>query len=181
MEQRQIKVIMVGDAYTGKTALIKQYVHGVFSTAHQGSTGVHCVLKVLPWSDSCEVRLQIWDIHGYALRFSMNMTRLYYREAAAAFVVLDSTRPSSLYSALEWKRDLDAKIQMPDGSPIPVILIMNKCDQLRHPEITDTRALCAFAAEHGFTDFYETTACDSEHQVLSSYIGVFTFCIVWPC
>jgi hypothetical protein len=45
---------------------------------------------------------------------------------------------------------------------------MTKCDQPKHPEIPNTEELRAFATEHGFADFYETTARDPQHQVLPS-------------
>ncbi len=155
---------MVGDFDTGKTQLLRRYVHGVFSTKFQRTIVDFC-LKELPWLDS-RVFLQIWDIGG-TIKFVANFRR-YYRETSGAFVVFDSTQPRSFLSVLEWKKSIDDCVQMPDGSPIPIILIMNNCDRPKHPEIPDTEELRAFAAEHGFADFYETTARDPQHQVLPS-------------
>ena len=55
-----------------------------------------------------------------------NMTRVYYKEAVGAFIVFDVTRQSTFESVAKWKQDLDAKVQLPDGSPIPCVLLANK-------------------------------------------------------
>jgi len=54
------------------------------------------------------------------------MTRVYYKEAIGAFIVFDVTRPSTFDAVQKWKTDLDSKVQLPDGSPVPCILLANK-------------------------------------------------------
>lgn len=54
------------------------------------------------------------------------MTRVYYKEAVGAFIVFDVTRRNTFESVANWKSDLDSKVQLPDGSPIPCILLANK-------------------------------------------------------
>lgn len=38
----------------------------------------------------------------------------------------DVTRSATFDAVIKWKQDLDAKVQLPDGSPIPCILLANK-------------------------------------------------------
>lgn len=54
------------------------------------------------------------------------MTRVYYKEAVGAFVVFDVTRSATLEAVPKWKADLDAKVALPDGRPIPTVLLANK-------------------------------------------------------
>lgn len=54
------------------------------------------------------------------------MTRVYYKEAVGAFIVFDVTRSATFDAVIKWKQDLDSKVQLPNGSPIPCILIANK-------------------------------------------------------
>lgn len=54
------------------------------------------------------------------------MTRVYYKEAVGAFIVFDVTRTSTFDAVIKWKQDLDSKVQLPDGSSIPCILLANK-------------------------------------------------------
>ena len=54
------------------------------------------------------------------------MTRVYYKEAVGAFLVFDVSRPPTFEAILKWKHDLDTKVCLPDGSPIPCLLLANK-------------------------------------------------------
>lgn len=73
-----------------------------------------------------------WDIFPGQERFG-NMTRVYYKEAVGAFIVFDVTRSATFDAVIKWKQDLDSKVQLPNGSPIPCILIANKVSHpIRH-------------------------------------------------
>ena len=43
-----------------------------------------------------------------------------------AFIVFDVLRESTFDAVLKWKNDLDAKVQLPDCSNIPCVLLANK-------------------------------------------------------
>ena len=51
------------------------------------------------------------------------MTRVYYKEAVGAFIVFDITRIDSFEAIIKWKNDLDTKVLLPDGRPIPCVLL----------------------------------------------------------
>jgi Ras-related protein Rab-32 len=90
--------------------------------------------------DDTTIRLQLWvlefniiylflwfsfkDIGGQE-RFG-NLTRIYYKDAVGCIVVYDVSRPTTFDAVSKWKSDLDSKIQLPDGSPLPCILLANK-------------------------------------------------------
>lgn len=125
------KVLVIGDLGTGKTSIIKRYVHQFFSKHYRATIGVDFALKVINWDDDTLIRLQLWDIAGQE-RYG-NMTRVYYKEAVGAFIVFDVTRVQTFESVANWKNDLDSKVQLPDGSPIPCVLLANKvCILLAH-------------------------------------------------
>jgi Ras-related protein Rab-32 len=54
------------------------------------------------------------------------MTRVYYKKAVGCFIVFDATRESTFKGVTKWKTDLDNKVQLPDGNPIPCVLLANK-------------------------------------------------------
>ena len=81
-------------------------------------------LKVINWDADTIIRLQLWDIAGQE-RFH-NMTRVYYKDAVGCFIVFDVTRVSTFESVIRWKNDLDSKVSLPDGNPIPCVLLANK-------------------------------------------------------
>ena len=54
------------------------------------------------------------------------MTRVYYKEAVGAFIVFDVTRLGTFECVQKWKNDLDSKVTLSDGSPVPCVLLANK-------------------------------------------------------
>merc|ERR1712217_549612 len=154
------KVLVVGDIGTGKTSIIKRYVHNIFSMHYKSTIGVDFALKVINWDENSVVRLQLWDIAGQE-RFG-NMTRVYYKEAVGAFVVFDVTRVSTFEAVQKWKSDIDAKVFLSDNRPIPVVLLANKCDLAGKEGICqDRRQMDKFCEENGFIGWFETSAKSS--------------------
>lgn len=84
------------------------------------------------------------------------MTRVYYKYATAAVIVYDLSRPATLHSVLKWKADLAAKVELPNGRPLPVLLVANKCDLGSQPP--NARFLSNFCQEHGFAGWFPTSA-----------------------
>jgi Ras-related protein Rab-32 len=150
------KILVIGELGTGKTSFIKRYVHQFFSQNYRATIGVDFALKVLNWDQSTIIRLQLWDIAGQE-RFG-NMTRVYYKEAVGAFIVFDVTRPATFDAVNKWKTDLDSKVQLPDGSPIPCILLANKCDQPKQGLVALPAKMDEYCKENGFTGWFETSA-----------------------
>ncbi|KAF9423229.1 hypothetical protein HW555_001298 [Spodoptera exigua] len=150
------KILVIGELGTGKTSIIKRYVHQFFSQHYRATIGVDFALKVLNWDANTIIRLQLWDIAGQE-RFG-NMTRVYYKEAVGAFIVFDVSRVATFDAVVKWKNDLDAKVQLPDGSPIPCILLANKCDQQKEGIVNSQAKMEEYCREKGFAGWFETSA-----------------------
>mmetsp|Transcript_48275 Transcript_48275/g.121540 ORF Transcript_48275/g.121540 Transcript_48275/m.121540 type:complete len:315 (-) Transcript_48275:64-1008(-) len=152
------KVIVVGDLGTGKTSLVSRYVKGTFIRGYRATIGVDFILKEIQWNENTTVKLQLWDIGGQE-RFT-NMTKNYYREATCALVVFDVTREKTFEGLKRWKNDIDSKVTLPDGSPLPCILLANKCDLPKGEFFQSDEWMTAFSQEFGFVGWYETSALE---------------------
>ncbi|KAJ9593914.1 hypothetical protein L9F63_014674, partial [Diploptera punctata] len=124
MEEELYKVIIVGDPNVGKTSFVQRYVENSFSSCYKGTVGVDFTLKTVKWSEERTLKLQLWDIAGQE-RFTW-MTKIYYRHCHGCVIIFDLTNRNSFLNAKKWKRDIDTKCTLPDGSPIPCILLANK-------------------------------------------------------
>ncbi|XP_061488118.1 ras-related protein Rab-7L1 [Rhineura floridana] len=153
------KVLIIGDAEVGKTSLVQRYTNDSFNKSYKTTVGVDFALKVVQWSESETVRLQLWDIAGQE-RFT-SMTRMYYKGASACVIMFDVTSVGTFTSCQMWKQDLDSKLKLPDGSPVPCLLLANKCDL--HPWAVTREEIDQFSKENGFTGWTETSVKENKN------------------
>lgn len=86
-------------------------------------------MKTLQWDAETMIKLQLWDISGQER--CRNITRVYYQNTAGAMILFDLSCPNSFRAVEQWKRDLDEKVMLPNGDPVPCLLIGNK---VRNPK-----------------------------------------------
>eukprot|EP01135_Chromosphaera_perkinsii_P009913 Nk52_evm6s1967 gene=Nk52_evmTU6s1967 len=156
LSEKLYKVLVVGEIGVGKTSFIKRYVHNSFTTNYKSTIGVDFALKVINWNPNTVIRLQLWDIAGQE-RFG-NMTRVYYKEALGAIIVFDVSRVSTFEAALKWKQDIEDKVRLPNGDPIPCVIFANKCDLAKEGLVCSAEKMNSFCSEHGFLGWCEISA-----------------------
>eukprot|EP00732_Lithocolla_globosa_P006611 Lithocolla_globosa_v1_NODE_7787_length_900_cov_13.649704.p1 type:complete len:212 gc:universal NODE_7787_length_900_cov_13.649704:123-758(+) len=149
------KVLLIGDVGTGKTSLMKRYCHNIFTDTYKATIGVDFGPKQLSFGEDW-LNMHLWDIAGQE-RFG-NMSRVYYKEATGAFVVVDCTRASTIDGALKWKKDVDSKVVLNNGNPIPVVLLINKCDLVEEFHEEKKRQIDLFCEKNGFDGWFLTSA-----------------------
>jgi len=120
------KILILGDSGTGKTCLVRRSVHAFFTEGYRSTIGVDFSLKVLPWSEDVEIRLQMWDLAGQD-RFS-HLSRLYFSKAAGALLVCDQDNQKTLEGMVRWKKELDSKVGLTAVINIPTVILANKED-----------------------------------------------------
>ena len=105
------------------------------------------------------VRMQLWDIAGQE-RFG-SMTRVYYREADAAVIMFDLTSQRTFEAVAKWKADVDDKVLLSSGEPVPCLLLGNKSD-LPGRAVSDgeVEAMCR---QGGFVGYHAISAKTAEH------------------
>jgi Ras-related protein Rab-32 len=89
------------------------------------------------------------------------VTNVYYKYAIAAVVVFDLSRPATFDAVLKWKDDVNSKVVLANGQPIPAILLANKCDL--EGVVLDSNMLDEFCEEHGFAGWFATSAADNKN------------------
>ena len=120
---------MLGAFSVGKTSLVKQYVHSIFSDKYLSTVGVK-ISKKTTTVGSQEVTLVVWDMEGRDIFTDVNIG--YLRGAMGFFVVADGTRSETLDTALELRALVLDKV-----GAIPNVLLVNKADMTDQWEITE--------------------------------------------
>ncbi|GMH56745.1 hypothetical protein TrVE_jg1799 [Triparma verrucosa] len=106
------KLILLGDAYVGKTSLILRYVHNTFSPHTLATVGSAYISKTLPQKPP--LTLDIWDTAGQERFRGMNMG-LYYRGSRGGVIVYDVTSRTSFEKAKVWLKELREAVGVPDN------------------------------------------------------------------
>jgi small GTP-binding protein len=116
----QKKICMVGVYGTGKTCLVQQYVHSIFSVKYLSTVGVKIDRKRLRVGND-DVTLLLWDLEGRD--GSRDITPSYIRGAHGIIYVADGTRRETV----EQLSDIRTIVTDTVGD-IPSIIALNKVD-----------------------------------------------------
>ncbi len=126
------KICMLGALAVGKTALVQQYVHSIFSDHYLSSVGVKVSKKTVEVKTAAEpVNLLLWDLEGQDDYNAVNTG--YIKGASGLFFVVDGNRGETLSVALMLR---NTALEML-GPTTPHLLIINKEDLKDTWEITD--------------------------------------------
>ena len=117
------KVVIIGDASTGKSSLLRRYCENAFEEQYKCTVGVDFQIKILKMKDQRIVKLQIWDTAGQE-RFKV-MTKSYYRSARACLIIYDITRRETFDNVRTWAEQY---MQSNPGGKHSVMILGNKKD-----------------------------------------------------
>jgi len=144
------KLVLLGDAGVGKTALAVQFVKGQFNEFTESTIGASFLNQTVTLPDDTLVKFQIWDTAGQE-RFH-SLAPMYYRGAQAAIIVYDITNRNSFAKANDWVRELQQQ-----GDPnVVVAYVGNKCDLETNRKVSREEAQ-QYCEENGLF-FMETSA-----------------------
>ncbi|KAI9736705.1 MAG: hypothetical protein M1834_000909 [Cirrosporium novae-zelandiae] len=122
-----VKLVLLGEAAVGKSSLVLRFVNNDFQENKEPTIGAAFLTQKcsLP---TRTIKFEIWDTAGQE-RFA-SLAPMYYRNAQAALVVYDLTKPSSLTKAKHWV----AELQRQASPGIVIALVGNKLD-LTNPSV----------------------------------------------
>ena len=100
-----LKILVIGNSYSGKTSLVNRFVSGKFETSYKTTVACDYQMKPLKIQEQ-EIRIFLWDMVGQDPRVGA-INKLYCRGALGAVVVCDISDKKSMDATLEWKEQLD--------------------------------------------------------------------------
>jgi small GTP-binding protein len=125
----QKKICMLGAFATGKTSLVVQFVHSIFTDKYYTTIGVKIDKKELTIGTQ-DVNLVLWDLAGEDEFLQVHMS--YLRGSSGYLLVADGTRPATLDTARSLQKRVEAAI-----GHVPFVLMLNKSDLTAGWEVSE--------------------------------------------
>ena len=147
-----LKIVFFGDAETGKSCLLTQYVKNQFSMEYKSTIGVDFLAKNLNL-DGKIVQLQLWDTEG---KEQINNFSL-FKNTDCCVLVCDLTNEKSFEGLEKWRTEFLNKLAIKDPDNFPFVLIGNKCDKSDERKVQDDK-LKLYCESHNNIPYFETSA-----------------------
>ena len=144
----KVKLISMGNSGVGKSAIIKRFCEGRFSSKYFGTIGVDYGVKSVRFG-STEVRINLFDLAG-GPEF-LNVRNEFYKDTQGGILVFDVTNRESFEALNAW---VDESCKFGAKSP-EIIVVANKIE-MPSRVISEIEAR-SWAEDNGF-DYFEVSA-----------------------
>ena len=133
-QSENIKIVLLGNSYVGKTCIIKRYTDNIFDHNTNATSGGSYSLKYLG-IENRKVILQIWDTAG--IEKFRSLGKHFYKDADIVCLVYDITSLESFKDLQEiWYKDLQTF-----GEKYTVLAVVgNKSDCYENEEVPEDEA-----------------------------------------
>ena len=148
------KIIIIGDASVGKTALLSKYLKGVFPKSPLSTIATEFATKIIQIKEGGYIKARIWDTAGEEKYKSITYHQ--YKKSVGGLIVYDITKKLTFENVKNWYNDLITKAE----KGCIIALVGNKLDLVErnggNREVLKEEAQAY--AEDNHMLFYETSA-----------------------
>ncbi|XP_049323736.1 ras-related protein Rab-28 isoform X1 [Astyanax mexicanus] len=144
-QDRQLKLVLVGDGASGKTSLATRFSQEAFGKQYKQTIGLDFFLKRITLPGNLNVTLQVWDIGGQTL--GGKMLDKYVYGAQGVLLVYDITNSQSFENLEDWYSMVKKANEESDVQPV-ISLVGNKID-LEHMRTVKVDKHQRFCQENG--------------------------------
>ena len=149
-----LKVLVIGNAFTGKTSFVRRWIGGQFSNSYKATIAPEFQYKIININNTI-FRIHLWDLAGQDK--NVFITKTFGKDCFGALILCEAKNEESLQSTVNWKKALDDEITFCDGSKVPVFLIENKID-LYEKEDENQERFAQFGKDNEFDSWYKVSA-----------------------
>ena len=127
-----LKVVLLGEAGTGKTCLISKFTAGIFNSETVSSLSAQYISKTIVINNQT-IKLDIWDTAGQEKYRSL--AKIFYKDAKVICLCYDITSKKSFEELKDYWFEQQTKLNA-DGNPIFAV-VGNKYDLFNDQQVKD--------------------------------------------
>ncbi|KAM5192962.1 ras-related protein Rab-28 isoform 2-T2 [Mantella aurantiaca] len=149
-QDRQLKIVVLGDGACGKTSLAMRFAQESFGKQYKQTVGLDFFLKRMTLPGNLNVTLQVWDIGGQTIGGKMLDKYIYGTQGV--LLVYDITNYQSFENLEDWFSMVKKVNEESETQPF-VALVGNKID-LEHMRTVKADKHQRFCQENGLGSFF---------------------------
>ncbi|XP_032808421.1 ras-related protein Rab-28 isoform X4 [Petromyzon marinus] len=149
-QDKQLKIVILGDGASGKTSLATRFAQEAFGKQYKQTVGLDFFLKRITLPGNVSVTLQVWDIGGQTL--GGKMLDKYIYGAHGVLLVYDITNYQSFEDLEDWLGMVRKVNEEAERQP-NVALVANKID-LEHMRTVKADKHSRFCQENGLSSHF---------------------------
>ncbi|XP_005467394.1 ras-related protein Rab-28 isoform X4 [Oreochromis niloticus] len=166
-QDKQLKIVVVGDGASGKTSLATRFAQEAFGKQYKQTIGLDFFLKRISLPGNLNVTLQVWDIGGQTL--GGKMLDKYVYGAHGVLLVYDITNYQSFENLEDWFSMVKKANEESDIQPV-ISLVGNKID-LEHMRTVKSDKHQRFCQENGLISQF-VSAKTGDSRLAAEILGV---------
>ncbi|XP_024429547.1 ras-related protein Rab-28 isoform X1 [Desmodus rotundus] len=149
-QDRQLKIVVLGDGTSGKTSLATCFAQETFGKQYKQTVGLDFFLRRITLPGNLNVTLQVWDIGGQTIGGKMLDNYIY--GAQGILLVYDITNYQSFENLEDWYTVVKKVSEESETQPL-IALVGNKID-LEHMRTVKPEKHLRFCQENGFSSHF---------------------------
>ncbi len=175
----KVKLILLGDTYTGKSSILSMYKDNCFNENISATIGVDFVKSTIKKNNN-DYSLYIWDTSGQEKFNSIILS--YYRNISVILLVFDLSNRKTFVNLNKWLRDISHY----SDDKVIIKLVGNKYDK---PKIISNHEIKEFCIDNNinFSSYLEVSAKDNINidkiftDIVNDLDYKLTNCLIEPC
>ena len=132
LKSQEVKLILLicGDSGTGKQTIVKGMINGKQYTKkeHASFKSYFFTYEEIIGKSTISIPIELRILNSEEMETELKLNKAFYSEALGAFVVNSITDNNSFVNGEKWKDKIDLMCCLPNRFPLPIFLLINKCD-----------------------------------------------------
>lgn len=149
-----LKIIVVGSPFTGKTSFVKRWTNGNFNNSYKATIVSEFGSKTININGTI-YRIQLWDLAGQDR--APYLTKVFSKGCHGALILCEANDDDSLNDIKQWFDLINDHVKFDDGNDLPYLLIQNKIDLITDLEANKIK-MDQFVMNNNINKYITTSA-----------------------